>query len=454
MNRRHWAIFLVCAVAFLFDSFDLQVISLVAPILSRQWHLSAQVLGVVIASASVGMLIGSVLFGMLSDVLGRRSGLQITIAIFAIFSGLCALAQNAPQLIVLRFLVGVGIGGFVPVDTAVLTEYMPAKYRGRLLALWGAIFPVGGFFAAALAVFILPHFGWQGLFLLGVIPALLILGIRMLIPETPRFLLMKGRVQEAEQSLRWLTQEVLPAPLPVVTGEVRPVREEVGHNSFAGMFSPVYRRRTLLALGLWFFWNFSYFGLILWLPTLLTRFRGLPLATVVLYVAGFQAAGIVGRLIMLPLVDWIGRRPIIIIGAVAAGLLQLLFGLQAALIGLVLIGYALAFFHDGGFSGVAPYTPELYPTRLRATGVGWANGAGRLAAILAPLLVGILVAVSNPYIVFVLFAVSFLLAALVVTLLGNETKGQVLEQASLDGIQPEEVQPSHAVEIALPPIGH
>ena len=122
----------------------------------------------------------------------------------------------------------------------------------------------------------------------------------------------------------------------------------------------------------------------------------------------------------------------IIMCAVGAGAMMLIFGAQKELTWLMVFGYALAFFHDGGFSGAAPYTPELYPTHARATGVGWANGAGRIGAMLAPITVGFMVAAEGLYSVFVLFSIFYWAVAVVVALIGVETKGKVLEVAALD----------------------
>lgn len=432
LNRKHWALWGICTAGFMFDLFDLQILAFIAPRLLKEWNLTPPVLGTIISAAFLGMLVGTYIFGTVSDYIGRRPGFQITVGIFAVFSGLCAAAQNVFQLVALRFCVGLGTGGFIPVDTAVLAEYMPARKRGQMIALAAIGIPLGGLLAAWVASIVIPNLGWRALFLVGVVPAIMILVFRWFVPETPRFLLSKGRLAEAERSARWIADGAEP-PAAVsgetVTATAKPAPTP---SPIPELFSPTYRRRTVLAWSIWFGWNFSYFGLILWLPTLLGQYLKVPAATVFTYIMGFQVSGIVGRLVMLSLVDRVGRRPIIIGCGVCAGALLLVFGAQTEMTWLIVFGYALAFFHDGGFSGVAPYTPELYPTHARSTGVGWANGAGRIGATIAPIVVGFLIAAEGTYAVFVVFAAAYFAVALIVVLIGVETKGKLLEEAALD----------------------
>jgi putative MFS transporter len=441
MGRRHWMIFLVCAVAFMFDSFDLQILAFAAPAILGEFSLTPEVLGVVISAAAFGMLFGSYLFGTLSDFIGRRPGMQITMGLFAVFSGLCAFAQSAGQLAVLRFFTGVGVGGFLPIDTAVMAEFMPARRRGRMMALWAAFFPLGGLVAAGAAAIVIPTLGWRALFLIGVFPALLALSFRWLIPESPRYLLSKGKLDEAERSIGWVAGGATPPRRRAEAPDMKPNEEvlEGGRGfSVAELFSRTYRRRTALLWAMWFGWNFSYFGMILWLPTLLTQVRGIPQSTVFMYMIGFSVAGIVGRMVTVATVDRLGRRPVIIGAGLVAGVLLLVFGTQQTFLGIVLAGYALAFFHDGGLSGIAPFTPELYPTHARSTGVGWANGAGRVGIILAPIAVGFLVGAGSIYAVFAMFAVGFWFAAAAVFLLRVETRGEHLEVTSLEAEKKDE----------------
>jgi putative MFS transporter len=244
-------------------------------------------------------------------------------------------------------------------------------------------------------------------FLLAAVPAVIVVLARRTIPETPGFLLSRGRVDEANASARWIsgTDAVGEAAEPVT----RPLRELVG---------PRYLRATMLAWLLWFSWSFSYFGITLWLPTLLVL-AGVPLSHVLLYAVGFQLAAIAGRAVMLPVAGRFGPRPVIILMAAGAAGAVLWFGTLPGTVLLVVAGSLLSCCQDGGFSGIVPFTPDLYPVRLRATGVGTANGAGRLASLLAPLLVGALAESGDIHPVFVIFAAGYGLAALAAFCLGS-----------------------------------
>jgi putative MFS transporter len=241
--------------------------------------------------------------------------------------------------------------------------------------------------------------------------------VRKALPETPRFLLSKGKVEEARRSLRWIS-----------LGGVTDATQDVETVSRTGLFGAGQRRGTTVASVLWFCWSFAYFGVILWLPTLLVLMH-VPLGGVFGYTLGFQVAAIAGRLVTLLFVDRVSRPAVIAVSGTCAAVALLVFSQQQAFVWLVIAGYTLSFFADGGFSGVVPYTPDLFPTRLRATGVGWANGAGRLASLIAPLLTGALVSAHATYLVFVVFAACYAGAVATVAVFGPGTRTH-LAQAS------------------------
>ena len=429
LNHRHWLIFALCSIAFAFDALDFQIMALVAPAIAREWKVAPQAMGFILSATAIGMVFGSYLFGTVSDRIGRRAGFQITILIFSVFCGLSALARDPTELAILRFFTGIGIGGFVPIDTAIMSEFMPKSSRGKLMAIWAIFFSAGGLLAAFMARVVGADIGWRSLFLVGAVPALLVFFVRMIIPESPRFLLQKGREDEARKSISWLAVE---QPLPPRIGVAAAAADQgVAKVTIGTLFTPLYRRRTLMLWLLWFSWSFSYFGVLLWLPSLLVQHRGVPGAQVFSYMMGFLITGMCGRAAISILVDSWGRKNSIALVGVLSTITLLVFSQQAGYNKLMAFGYLFAFFHDAGLSAIAPYTPELYPTRARATGVGYANGAGRIASILSPIVVGFLVPVGLTY-VFVILATGYLVAAIVVLSFGFETKGLVLESAALE----------------------
>jgi len=432
MNRQHWLIFGVCAAGFAFDAFDFQLMALAAPAIAKDWHLTPARMGAILSVTVIGMAIGAVAFGAVSDRFGRRRGFQLTIGLFGLFCGLSAFAQNVEQLAVLRFLTGVGIGGLAPIDTAIMTEFMPRAHRGRLVALWAAFFPLGGILASLAAWAIGSQYGWRPLFLVGVAPAIMILLVRLLIPESPRYLLSQKRDDEARAAIGWLAGYSIPKTAESAFRAVKMgTPEEPSRAGLRTLFSAAYRRRTIMAWVLWIGWSFSYFGMLLWLPSLLGHFRQISGPAILFYISSFLGAGIAGRLLVTGIIDRFGRPHTISAFGVLAALSLLIFSQQMSGSTLLLWGMLFSFFQDGGLSAITPYTPELYPTKVRGAGVGYAIGAGRIASVVAPVAVGFLLP-SGPTPIFLMFAAGYLVSAVVVLIYGVETAGLALEEASLE----------------------
>jgi putative MFS transporter len=392
------------------------------------------------------MLCGAVGMGSLADRMGRRAALQLSVTLFAAFSGLCALAQNPWQLTLLRFFVGLGLGGVIPTANTVLAELLPARARGRLVALWAVSFPLGGLLTSLMMPIMLAASGWRGLFLVGLVPALLVPVVGLL-PESPHYLLAAGRPDAAQASVHWLSggkragqepaagaaaappaEPSSPLAVPLPAGAPPPgtalSTPSVGA-VLKQLFSPALLRATCVAWTMTFCWSFAFFGMVLWLPSLLAL-SDVPVHTVLLYVVGFQISAVAGRVVMLFFVDRWGRKRVIVLCGGCAAVLTGLFGVSNALVWLVPVGFLLSFFEDGGMSGVVPYTPELYPSQVRSTAVGWAAGTGRVAGLLAPLLVGTLIESNLHTLIFLLFAACYLCGATVVARFGHETDGRLI----------------------------
>ena len=428
LNSRHAVIFVVSALGFFFDALDLQILALGVPSISKEWGLAPNAIGWLFSLTAFGMLAGSYTFGTLADYIGRRLCFQLTIATFAVSSGLCYFAENAWQLGALRVLVGFGIGGFIPVDTAIMSEFIPARKRGLVFGLWNLFFSVGYIASAKIAAFIVPTYGWRALFIVGVAPALLVLLVRVAVPESPRFLMMRGRFDEARRSVAWISGKHLSRDLDALFAN--PAKAEARTRiTVAELFSPTYRSRTAFTWCLWFSLMFCYLGLLPWLPTLLGRFRQIPMSEVFNIMIAFSASGILGRLAVAFLVDRLGRRAMMIPLATCALIAALAFGWQTELNAIWWCACALGFFLDGVLGTTATMTPELYPTRTRATGIGWAQSMGRIGAILAPLAIGALVPLGVEW-VFVMFAVALGFVILATSLFRVETSQLSLEKAS------------------------
>jgi putative MFS transporter len=278
---------------------------------------------------------------------------------------------------------------------------------------------------------VVPNLGWQAMFWIGALPAILALFLRVLLPESPRWLAVHGRAAEADAALSMIervtekaTGQPLPPPQPVVS-----TRDQ--RASFSDLFGPTYLRRTLVVWVIWFAAYFINYGLVIWLPTIFRTVFKLELAVSLRYGLITQAAGFVGTLICALTIDHVGRKPYFAISfAMAAICLGMLAMQPSPSADQVLMYVAAAYFFISTINiGAYLYTPELYPTRARALGVGTATAWLRLASMIGPTAVGYMIAGGLPS-VFWMFAAAALCAAIVTGLFAIETKGRVLEEVS------------------------
>ena len=209
LSRWHWNVMLICSLGFLFDGMDNMMISFALPVLISTWKLTSRQAGIIGSAGVVGMVIGSFVFGILADYRGRRYVFQTTILVYSLFTGFCALSANWVMLIVFRLIVGTGVGGLIPVDTAYLTEMTPPKYRGKFLSLFNGAWPIGAAVAGLLSYFLVPVFGWRILFVIGVLPALIVFWIRRSLPESPRYLVSRKKFEEAKREIFKIEKRVL-----------------------------------------------------------------------------------------------------------------------------------------------------------------------------------------------------------------------------------------------------
>lgn len=425
----HWFIWLLCTIGFIFDSLDLYLISFAMPMILKEWGISTASAGWLVSAAMWGMLIGAYLWGYLADRIGRRSSMQGTILIYGVVTGLCALAWNAMSLFWGRLVVGTGLGGLVPVDFAVQAEFIPAKHRGRLMAASVVLWPLGGLLGAWIALSMAPVYGWRVLFVVGALPALLVFFVRKLIPESARYLQSKGRHQEAFEVVQWVEKK---------SGikDSKPIDTNVDYKQFAEkpvsimeLFGAKYIKRTILTWGIWFAQCIPYYAVGLWLPTLMTKYYGIPQTSTFKIMMGITVVGIIGRAVGMMLVDSWGRRPVMISFGILAGLGILLYTQVQTANGLLMVAATAAFFYEGIWAAIAPYTAELYPTRMRTTAAGAATGAGRWAAAIGPIFVGYALGASLN-LLFYTFAGCFFALALLVAVVGIETKKKSLEEIS------------------------
>jgi len=423
---------IIIGTATFFDAFDALAVAYILPVIVPLWGLSAPQAGILISAGYFGQLLGALFFGWVAQRYGRLNALLISIGTFSILSLACAFSWDYNSLLAARVFQGFGLGGEVPVAATYIGELANARGRGRFVLLFELVFPCGILAASLLGLWLVPSFGWQSMFFVGALPSLLVLFLQRLLPESPRWLAARGRNAEAEAALRVVergTERALGRKLPPPELAVRAPRKAP---SWADVFGPIYLRRTLVVWVIWFATYFVNYGLATWMPTLYRTIFHLPLGTALRYQLITNVLTLFSSFACAMLIDLTGRRAWFVAAFTgsAASLLALWY-LGPSSAERVLVLGTLSNMCVGTMSlAVYLYTPELYPTRSRALGVGTATAWLRLASIIGPNIVGVLVAESGLRFVFLAFGFVAITAAVIVGLFAVETKGRVLEEIS------------------------
>jgi putative MFS transporter len=424
----------ILGMATFFDGFDAIAIAFVIPALIQDWHLKPAEIGILLSSGFAGQLIGAPLFGILAERYGRIRVLSWTIVILSVFGLACAFAWNLWSLALFRFLQGWGIGGEIPVAATYVSEIAKSSRRGRFLSLYQLMLPIGFLAASVSSIYVVPHLGWQWMFVVGAVPAILTIILRRLVPESPRWLARNGRIAEADRVLSDIELVVakqsgkpLPPPEPVHASEMSI------QGRFSHLFFAIYLRRTILVWTMWFCSAMILYGLMTWLPTIFRTRYAMTTGQALLYSVTGNLVLLISGLICAMVLDRIARRTFFIGSFVLASLpLVVLYFVSKDASALTIMSLAAISSMMISFVnlGVWTYTPELYPTGVRSIGVGTASAWGRIASIAAPNIVGLFMSYADLGAVFLMFAGVGLIGAAAVALLGIETRGQLLEAVS------------------------
>ena len=428
LGRFHYKLLLVTGLGWLFDSMDTGLIAFILPVLAKEWGLAPGQMGLNGSIGLIGMALGAVVSGTIADRIGRKKVFTITVLLYSIASAFCALSWNYQSLLVFRFLVGFGLGGELPVAATLVSEYAPSRVRGRFIVLLESFWGLGWIAAACIAYFFIPLYGWRMAFLIGALPALYVCLIRMHMPESVRYLLAHGRVGEARQIVVSLERQLHVPVAPFVSEkETVPV---VAKASFRELWKKPFASRTIMLWLVWFGINFSYYGIFMWLPSLVFQ-QGFTVVKTFEYVLIMTLAQLPGYYCAAWLVDKIGRKYTLSAFLLFSGVASYFFGHASTAAALMMWGSVMSFFNLGAWGVLYTYTPEQYPTAIRALGSGWAAGFGRFGGMAAPMMVGALLARSFGFAsVFYMFALVFAVVAVIVMSLGVESKQKDLESIS------------------------
>lgn len=386
----------IAGMGWMFDAMDVGMLSFIIAALKVEWDLSPGQMGWIGSINSIGMAVGALVFGLMADRIGRKNVFIITLLLFSIGSGISAFTTTFAAFLVLRFFIGAGLGGELPVASTLVSESVPAEKRGRIVVLLESFWAGGWLVAAVISYFIIPKYGWQVALLISAIPALYALYLRIGLPDSPRFTAVKDKEKIS------------------------------AFHSMRNLFSKTYRRRTIMLWIVWFCVVFSYYGMFLWLPSVMIM-KGFSLIKSFEYVLIMTLAQLPGYFTAAWFIEKFGRKFVLVVYLMGTAVSAYFFGAAESTALLMTSGILLSFFNLGAWGGLYAYTPEQYPTIIRGTGSGMAAAVGRIGGVLGPLLVGNLVtqqvSIST---IFMIFCISVLIGALAVFVLGKETKNTEL----------------------------
>lgn len=423
LKKFHYRLITVAGAGILFDSFDVGILAFVLAALIPAWHIGPKTIGLIGSVSLAGMALGAVTAGWLADRFGRRRLFMATLVIYGLGAGLSGLSLTVGALLLFRGIAGFGLGGELPVSTTLVSEFLPNKFRGRGLVLLESWWAVGWLAAAVLAYTVIPRYGWRAAVIIGCLPALYVFYLRRHIPESPRFLLTRGQVAEARR--------VVGRVLGVADDAGEPDPRPAVRRGPSALLQATVRQRTLVLWTLWAGLNFAYYGMFLWLPSVLVE-HGYTEVHSFEYTVLMTSVQLPGYWSAAWLIERVGRKPVLVGYLVLSALAAAGLGSAHSVTAVLVFGGLLSFFNLGAWGVVYAYTVEQYPTAVRATGAGWAMGIGRLGGIAAPFLVGLLLSESLGIgWVFRLFMATLLGLAVIVGVWGRETRGRSLEDVNL-----------------------
>ncbi|WP_405219806.1 MFS transporter [Agrococcus sp. Ld7] len=424
-TRKHGRLLGTAGIGWALDAMDVGLISFVIAALAQQWQLTSIETSWIASIGFVGMAIGATVGGLLADRIGRRSVFALTLLVYGIATGASALVGSLAALLALRFLVGLGLGAELPVASTLISEFAPKKIRGRVVVWLEAFWAVGWILAAIIGTFVISASddGWRWGLAIGLAPAIFSIVVRWGMPESVRFLLSKGRVDEAERTVRQFEAAAgIPAPdepsrgrqpdaLPSARAEpavagIAPAAAEPA----VSIWSASLRRRTIALWTVWFCINFSYYGAFIWIPSLLVE-QGFSLVRSFEFTLIITVAQLPGYATAAFLIEKWGRRPTLTVFLIGSACAAAWYGTASSEAMIIAAGCTLSFCNLGAWGALYAIGPELYPTNVRGTGTGAAAGFGRIASIIAPLAVPFLLSAGGPLVLFGAFALAFAIAA-------------------------------------------
>ena len=437
-SKYQWMILVLCFVTVAMDGFDTAIIGFIASDLVQEWGVQKSDLGPVMSAALVGLAVGALTAGPMADRIGRKKVLVLSILVFGGFSLITAFATSLTQLTILRFLTGLGLGAAMPNAATLMSEYAPERRRALLVNLMFVGFPIGSSMGGFISAWLIPHYGWQSVLILGgVMPLALAVALIFLLPESARYLAVKNQPQ---QQIARILRRI--APLPDNTYFVLQEAGQVKEQSALGViFSPRYLVGTIMLCLTYFMGLLIFYLLTSWLP-LLIRETGAPLSQASVITALFPLGGGIGVLVLGALMDKINPNKVVAVGYLLTGVFVCLVGFSTS--SLVLMGvmvFIAGTIMNGAQSSMPALAAGFYPTQGRATGVAWMLGLGRFGGILGAFSGAFLMQAELSFkTIFALLAIPAVLSAIALMIKHVASKHQQNQGASGPASLPESAQ--------------
>ena len=420
MGIKRWSIVVLCFVIALLDGFDTQSIAFIGPAIAEDFGLQATDMTWVITASTVGMCVGAMSLGTFGDRIGRKKTILLALALFGVFSLAGAFAQSLEQIVILRFLIGLGMGGATPALLALTAEYSPKSRRGTFMTLVLLGLPGGALLGGLVAAAWLPVMGWRGIFLAGgVLPLAMVLVCSKILSESPIFLAAKG-TSAADAQARQIMASI--SGSPVSPDAVLATNDKMQErSSVAALFSAKYRMVTIAVFATYLLNWIAWFLLLLWMPTAL-KMLGLAGSQAAMGTVTVNGAFILFAIPLSIILPKVNPRKLLLVMFAAGIVIALGLGLAGSNFALVFVLIGLAGFGIGGQQLALNYLiANAYPTQLRATATGWGIGIGRLGSIVGSALGGVILTGLGVSGYFMALAVPLILAGLATLMVRSST---------------------------------
>ncbi len=406
VSPQQWKTVIAGGMGWALDAMDVMLYAMVIVHVMAELELGTAQAGLLTTVTLVASGIGGMLFGLIADKWGRKASLTLSILTYSLFTAACGLSETMTQLLIFRFILGLGMGGEWTAGAALVTESWPAKHRGKAMGFMQSSWALGYAAAAVITAIVLPNYGWRAVFFVGIVPALFTLWVRRHVDESKIWLEQKAK-DEAENIQRSFK------------------------DNLAELFSKENRKYTIIAFGLSFVCLFNYWGLFSWIPGFLALppekgGAGLDVFKSATWVIVMQIGGWFGYVLFGFIADSIGRKKAFSLFFIVSTVLVPIYASTRNPTGLLILGPFLLFFGAGFSAGFGPLIAELFPTHIRATAQGIIYNSGRAVSAFAPFIIGGLAEVYGIGPAFYLIGFCFLFGVFLVQKL-PETAGKELD---------------------------